>query len=434
MIAQGALKIGGDERYACPAQACGASPDAAKDRAATEALRERVARAWPSTPPSSIVPSREDMGTALCRSRGDTPLQGLGPESDQCELEIFDQPRNPWDTYAACMVEATGTGNPPEVFEQLPGVPMGQRCGLYDDGGADTPEPPKDEPPAAADNVAAGDSDGDRSWWDDVVDFFSNLFSGDDEEDGKVSLTVHNDGKVSIDVKAKTKAGADKAAEKILRMYTDPNPTVVGRDAEGREISVRLGADAIFDVLEKIHEGKQKLPQGDCVDPESCPNACTGLGAQVAAVNKCTDDLLDAFRDALGRPRRGPDPTQPGRPRGIVSNWDPEHAPVDEGKPDACVPGDTGPTRTSPSCGLILCPGLGLAADAPGGACQCGSDPTPIKPLVSGMCYLINCGPDQILTEDCRCQPADRSPIPPGGPGPLPTRPDRSRRGATPIR
>ena len=165
--------------------------------------------------------------------------------------------------------------------------------------------------------------------------------------------------------------------------------------------------------------GLDKKSAGDCADPTNCANTCTGLGAQIAAVSQCTDDLFNTFAEALGRPRGQLPPS--GKPRGIVSIWDPDRAPIDEGKVSACqIPTGDAPARQANECGVVYCANAidGLAAPGAGGNC-CGS--VSRLTIMQRACVKVDCGPDQILGDNCQCVPIggevppDRPPLPTGG-------------------
>jgi TPR repeat protein len=413
MIVQGPDRIGGQDRYTCPATPCTPDPDPQRDRQAIEQLRQDAVQTWPSTPPQDIVPDRQQVPTRTCRANGLTLQTGLDVV-EECLAEIFNQAPNPWDTYAACTAEAIGAGDePPPIGASLPGVPMGRGCGPFDEAGGSEP--------GVLEEI-----------WDAVVDYFS----GEDDAaappepetarvtvnpDATVDVQLPSGGKMRVNANGtltfelNTKQDIDEAADLVLRGYTGRLKTEDGR------IDIRINEARAFDALEKLHQAKGQLR--DCADPTSCSGACTGMGAQIAAVNQCTDDLLDAFNEALGRRPREPEPQ--GRPRGIVSIWDPESAPVDEGQETACeIPSGNAPAKQANECGLVHCPDAagGLALAAVGGRCCGAVEPRAV--LQPRGCYEVNCGPDQILGDDCRCvplggePPPDRPPLPTGGRGP----------------
>jgi hypothetical protein len=99
-------------------------------------------------------------------------------------------------------------------------------------------------------------------------------------------------------------------------------------------------SDDAYKELERLHELRRTAR--DCADPTGCPDACTGLGAQLAQAKVCTEDLLDAFSEALGRPRPRPAAGETRKPIDIVANYHPDQAPVDESKIDTCLVGVIG--------------------------------------------------------------------------------------------
>jgi hypothetical protein len=411
MITKGVDKIAGQDRYTCPSLPCTPDPDPQRDRQAIEDLRGKAAEAWPSTPPKDIVPDRAGASSRICRPLDSLAMQTAQDILDDCIAEAFNQAPNPWDTYAGCTAEAVTPGQPPEAVASLPGVPMGKGCGAFSEGGGASPAPapaPSSagaEPPPPPESPPPPTTEVKRNP-DNSVEV--KLKSGG-------SILIDKDG--SAQIRLNTRQDVREAVDSL----TDAS---LGRLKDQQGGQVKITEENYRAALDALREEQKKAR--DCVDPLNCADSCTGLGAQIAAVNQCTDDLLNTLAGALGRRRGSPEPPG-GRPPGIVSIWDPENAPVDEGKSSACVTGgDTGPAKEANACGLVHCPGVAGGLSDVGGNC-CGSVNTAVleQKMKQVGCYSWYCPPGQPQGPNCECLPGEATQgQPSGSPPPI----DRSGR------
>src|SRR5262249_9559999 len=150
---------------------------------------------------------------------------------------------------------------------------------------------------------------------------------------------------------------------------------------------------------------------------ETCVDACTALGQQLAQQDACQQGLFDAFNQALGRRSR----SELVPPRSYQSLTDPDQVKFPT-PPDiqACVAGDTGPApQLSDACGIAWCTDKHLATMQVGGQCRCGSANLTFVPA-STLCKYADWGSDQAVTSDCGTVPRDPTPSVPGGGGPSP--------------
>jgi hypothetical protein len=387
MIANGVSTIQGDQRYVCPTLTCGeTAPGVSSITGSAEMseARERLGIRWPSSGSADDVLVEQTEGTGqLCRNPSDgSSLQGAGPLSSECLNSVFGQDKNPWDTYATCMGEAAGAGVPEVGVAPLPGVPMGQKCGLMEEGGS-TPTP--------APSTPADTSDEEKK-------------EAEDEKPPPdiIPLTTTPGTTPSRDqVDApKTKEDADRSIWQTLREFFRAHLGGAVRPASDsdREERQRLNAET----LRQQREGAKS-----CADETACPDDCTGLGSQIAKTKDCTDQLLTAFSEALGRKRPQPQPGEVGPPRGRVIIYDPENAPLPESDIGACVMGTQGPSPQGGNvCRFVLCPGTAGLATPIGTDCGCGQGTQPYK-SVEKLCMLDCVG--ELIDGNCKCAPSELS-------------------------
>jgi len=377
MLTFGRTRIDGGDSYSCPWAPCGpgGTPEGA-DAQSVEARRQEVNSIWSSLPPQSAPRD----GKCLA-GNGGYAFQGSLPEmAANCVDDLFKRSDNPWDTYASCMTQGSG-GEPGETFGSLPGVPMGNACKLADFG---SPERGGFRPRGMV--------------WDDMAGAYRPA------KEREIPHTMTASSTPSLEdldrAKAKREAKAKQEAQAKEQEKQKQEKQQEQKDDEEKDPGKKKGQGA-----------------GSCVEISDCDESCTGLGAQIARSKHCTEALLKAFTEALGRPTRGPGPM---RRIDLVANYHPDDAPVDLSKAQVCTPGGdsaAGTRRGPTACGLILCPDTGLAASAVGEMCNCGQGaPSFIPQRV--LCPSIDCTEDQILTSDCLCTPigADPDPGAPGGP------------------
>lgn len=379
MLAFGRTRIDGENRYSCPWAPCGpgGTPEGA-DAQSVEARRREVNSIW-----SSFPPQRAPRDGKCLAGNGGYAFQGSLPEmAANCVDDLFKRADNPWDTYATCMAQGSG-GEAAETFGALPGVPMGNACKLADFG---SPERGGFRPRGMV--------------WDDMAGAYRPA------KEREIPHTMTAPSTPSLEDLDRAKAQREAKAKQE-------------EQAKEQEKQKQEKQQEQKDDKEKDPGKKKGQGAGSCVEISDCDESCTGLGAQIARSKHCTEDLLKAFTEALGRPARGPGPM---RKIDLVANYHPDDAPVDLSKAPICTPdGDSaaGGARRGPSaCGLILCPGSGLAASAVGEMCNCGQG-TPSFIPQRALCPSIDCTEDQILTSDCLCTPigaADTGPDTPGGP------------------
>lgn len=378
MLALGRTRIEGDVRYTCPWAPCGpGGTPAGGDEQTMETRRQEVNSIWSSFP-QQRAPSD---GNCLSGTGG-YASQGAHPEmATDCIDDLFKHSENPWDTYASCMAEGRG-GESPETFGSLPGVPMGNECKLADYG---APERGGFRPR--------------HMIWDDGAGQYRPA------KEQEIPLTMT--------------APSTPSREDIERARIEAE-TKAKQEAQAKEQEKQKQENEQQQKDEKEKDPNKRKGQasGSCVEFSDCDKSCTGLGAQIARAKHCTEDLLNSFAEALGRPSR-----EPGRMRkiDIYANYHPDDAPVDLSKAPVCIPGGQavgGPRRGPTACRLILCPDTGLAAAAVGEMCNCGRGAPSFIPQRAA-CPAIRCTEDQILTNDCLCAPIGRDPgpgTPPGGP------------------
>jgi len=428
MLGRGVTELSGAALYACPPLPC--SADGLLETAEIRRIEERLAARWPSTAPAQLSLERDSPLAALCRPPSD-PVSLQGNDPSECTDALFEREANPWDSYAACIAEGSGSGSP-DVFARLRGVPMGKGCGRFAEGSQEVPVEEivfeEDEVPViTADRPGAtGPNEPGRGTGISTGGTSTSTTGTSTTGTSSTAGTV-----TSTDVEAFFEA-LDELIGTPPRPGT-PRPKLTKEDIDSMawdvivqmQMGIRSEEDG-YERLQELHEMRKGLKS--CLSPEDCPDACTGLGAQVARAKMCTEDLLDAFREAAGLPAREPAAGSAGRPLDIVSIWDPQNAPVDESDAGVCLAGDA-PARPSLGCSLMLCPQGGLASTV-GDQCQCERDAVGFQP-VRALCLAVRCAEGQILTDDCTCQATDAEPtpsVPPGDPvhrGGAPTVTDR---------
>jgi hypothetical protein len=107
--------------------------------------------------------------------------------------------------------------------------------------------------------------------------------------DNSVEIKLQSGGSILIDkdgspqIRLNTRQDGREAVDSL----TDAS---LGRlkDQQGRQ--VKITEENYRAALDALREEQKKAR--DCVDPLNCADSCTGLGAQIAAVNQCTDDLI----------------------------------------------------------------------------------------------------------------------------------------------
>jgi hypothetical protein len=232
-------------------------------------------------------------------------MQGGMLDPAQC---TGDTEGNPFEQHAACIVEAIGANNPPQIGGELAGVPMGTNCELADGGSAtpQTPAPKTEEPK----------TEEEKPWYEKLRDLFTTssgtatstgaatpepkatprpqarqLEEGNEYElNGKgatVKATALHDQKTGdfvrfrIEVEGDIEAAVDVVAREAMEPDSDPY--------------ISLLADQLDQMARK---------QQDCADPMACTNDCTAVGQMISAAQACTDDLLGALATALGKPAK----------------------------------------------------------------------------------------------------------------------------------
>ncbi|HEX6716749.1 MAG TPA: tetratricopeptide repeat protein [Pyrinomonadaceae bacterium] len=385
MIANGLTTFQGVQRYVCPSLSCGqtAPGTGATGTANTDVseARGRLADRWPSSGSADDLLVEQTEGTGqLCRNASDSSLQSAGPLSSDCINSVFGQEANPWDTYLTCMADGAGTditgvGVPEVGVAPLPGVPMGKKCGLMEDGGT-TPTPAPSDSPNTADEEEK---------------------EAKEEKPPEIPPTRTSGTTPSrSEVAPKTKEDTDRSIWQTLREFF--------RTLEG---AVRPARDTDQEERERLKaetQRQQRESAKSCADETSCPDNCTGLGSQIAKAKDCTDQLLKTFGEALGRRRPQPQPGEvhPSRPRVII--YDPENAPLPESNIGACVMGDQGPSKGPNPCQFVLCPGIAGLATPVGTDCSCGQNTQPYK-SVEKLCMLDCVG--GLVDSNCKCAPSE---------------------------
>lgn len=411
MVALGPTTIQGESFFACPAVPCSENADQPVDPNDVEKARQRLDALWPGFDTEPVLPGQAS--AALCRNSELADRDE--PFSDDCIDAIFQHEPNPWDTFAACIVEGTATA--PETFASFKGVPTGRKCGLFDGGGELPKEEQAQDPAAARDATQAG-----MDLPDDIPDFIEGLkqvikaifdfFSGGAggatpgtnraREDISLRLS-DNTNQMQNEAKKKAEEGWKRGQffhEGSIKQYLDQamkdySSGKIGFD----EFQLRLGI-----AKEAARLIKERGGVIDCASPETCANTCTAIGAQLARANTCNKNLLDALAEAAGLPQREPEHGQTRKPIDIVVNYHPDDAPVDSSDIPAClVTGGMAPTRPPTGCALMHC---GDVVSSPGidGGCVCRTD-LPALVLTPALCVQIDCGADKVLGSDCRCHP-----------------------------
>lgn len=366
MLMFGRTQIDGQDRYTCPWASCG--PSGAPEEESLEARRKEVNSLWPSFPPQNAPTSSN--GNGPCLSNGGYAFQGSLPGASTCINDLFKRSDNPWDTYATCMTEGSGTNEPPQLFGQLPGVPMGNSCELSQSSAMDP--------------------------------FRGQIW---DEDAGQYRMPGERE------IPPVTTSGTTPTKEELDRQGRDKETRKERTEEQQQQEQTKQTQEEKKQEMKNNEEKDPNKQKGgakmSCTEFGDCNESCTGLGAQIARAKHCTEDLLNSFTKALGRPDRRPAPM---RKIDLVANYHPDDAPVDLSKADVCTAGATAGSRRAPmACGLILCPGTGLAAAAVGEACSCGQDSPAFNPQHS-LCASIQCTEDQILTNDCMCTPIGAGP------------------------
>ena len=419
MLSIGTRFLAGEERYTCPTHTCeepqsttpcssslGSSTAVTSGNCGTSELtvatqgdtrlsadeRSRLRSTW-----SRLSESDFDQMGSLCRG-SHMDLQGVNFNLDECFEDLSNANTNPFDTYAACMVEAVGGGDPPQIGSQLQGVPMGIKCGLADPAGSGTPQStqPDNQQNSQQNNQQQNTQQNKQQ---------NNQNNANNQNNQNPPTSGNADPHLGI---------------KSPHRHHEP---VSVTDRIGQEAKSKQFFDTAKELIRQLDaEAKQDprvhQPKGagsDCVDPGACSNDCTGLGQQISAANACTEDLLDALTTALGLGNKDENLT---RRLDIVSNWHPDQAPVEERDLGACL-GNNDPARQPAACGLMLCAD-GLLAMSIGEDCGCGQTSPGFIPQ-SDLCLMVRCADGNLPGPDCTCQPVETSdPQPFPGPGPLP--------------
>ena len=408
----------GGSRYTCPSLGCDTNGAPRSDDANLQWTRDRLTEEqgpWPDDRGTTVLPDNQ----SLCRSPSDQDFQGAGGNMDACLDPLGESPVNPWDTYVSCVAEGLGDGGNAIPFGQLAGIPTGRRCSAFASGpGSPLPGTSahtagrvrndifgghRPEQPSAGDAGTGNTSPSDAS--------MPNLpeLKGTETSGTAPTRDQLND-KLKQDIQRQiADPAALKTKEDIDRLQGD-----VERAVQEGAMSPEEG-QATLEGLQTLREGAQ-----DCLDIGGCVNDCSGLGAQVARINGCTDQLLDSFSEAIGRPRSRPSGDR--KPLDWVSYPVPDDAGshVGVGESPSCM-SDTGANSQPAACGLMLCTDSTLASVEPGElkACSCRQSVGPVH-LTARLCQALDCGPDAEQMDDCSCRPLDGGEVtPPSGPGPL---------------
>lgn len=163
---------------------------------------------------------------------------------------------------------------------------------------------------------------------------------------------------------------------------------------------------------------KNKGAQGgtrDCISPEDCSSACTGINAQMQARRACLDQFIDELIPEDGRPVA---------PLETVINWGP-----DSGRGMAELPGAIsclldatggGRARGNLQCTLVDCAN-GPATTQSGAQCCAGAGNHDALPLEGNVCLYAQC-PDGVASVSadgsCLCGASGGIDTPPPMPGP----------------
>lgn len=409
MVALGPTTIEGESFFACPAVPCSEDADQPIDPNDIEKARQRLDTLWPGFDTEPILPGQAS--AALCRNSEMADRDE--PFSDECINAVFQHEPNPWDTFAACIVEGTATA--PETFASFKGVPTGRKCGLFEGGGELPKEEQPQDPAAARDATQAGMDlpddipdfiEGLKQVIKAIVDFFSGGAGGATpgtnraREDislrlGDTSNQLQNEAKKKAEEGWKRgqffhQGSIKQYLEQAMKDYSS------GKIDFG-EFQLRLGI-----AKEAARLIKERGGVIDCASPETCANTCTAIGAQLVRANTCNKNLLDALAEAAGLPQREPAQGETRKPIDIVANYHPNDAPVSSSDIPAClVTGGMAPARPPTECGLMHC-GDAVSSPSTTGGCVCKTDLPALMPTPA-LCVQIDCGADQVLGSDCRC-------------------------------
>jgi hypothetical protein len=101
MVGQGPVETPDGLRYVCPSFPCRDDPNRPISPQERGAIIELLAGRWPTQPADQLLPPGPGNGPQLCRNLAETALQGAPALDDECIRQLFMQPNNPWDRYAA---------------------------------------------------------------------------------------------------------------------------------------------------------------------------------------------------------------------------------------------------------------------------------------------------------------------------------------------
>lgn len=179
MVSKGRENVGGVPRYTCPVSSCESMTAAGGQISSLQVTGANALKPSQVTAVGGADPrlsewmsmwgrSKADLQTlrGTCRSTGQD-LQGINGDFDECLSMGFGKQQSPYDTYEACMVEALGGGELPQIGAELRGVPNGNKC-RFSNEGDDTQEaePSTSDEPTDTESESPEDSSGIAGVWD----------------------------------------------------------------------------------------------------------------------------------------------------------------------------------------------------------------------------------------------------------------------------
>lgn len=460
-------------RYTCPMTACRPTAGGgavATPELTTVGQRQRLAEVWPALSRASTDVAGALCGV---RSGDPQGMSFSVQSCVESEFDaLVDGQNTPFETALGCTLAALGPipGLDLGTDLALSGVPMGTQtsCGELGQGEAGTRIPPigSQPRPNATRNVTERDAEGRATavtyvftasdgttyvintgavtavgvprlptpdnpattqklpviagassteskmgafWLVEYLKVRVRLERPEDAESAALLVGIASDEPLSVEWVVASKAGVFNyggSAPSEGEPGTGPTPS---QDDEEAEEEVDM--DDLPDPEEFVN-GEPIGPDSDgqgCFDLGACRDDCTALGRLLTDVDACTEGMVDAMAQALGRPRaditRGRDRVSFPRPPGL------EGEAADVG---SCY-GSTAATEPS-VCGLLVCSD-GYASPSPG-SCTCRGPGGGTLSSVS-VCRRMRCA-DGVLPDpaSCACPTPAGTPLPGGSPAP----------------
>ncbi len=375
MISQPPQLLGVDPRYVCPTRTCDAATSAATPAARgsvrSDPMMPAVARMAPAAQSGvdwrwpKLGPDDWSAMNSICRIAGGAN-QGPSALPEACEIA---KPTNPFDTFDACIIAATGGGTTDDSTVGSEQFPASRRA-----LNANSPTTPQAQRrrtiavranPAQTSTILAPASPAKESRRSHLpVAARPRHRATHRLPKERPEPLAHRAAAPALraeqgDAGTKGDGGTPESADAKRRRELEAIIKAAQQHPENHA-AVQAAQDARdelkrMDSFDRMSEIMKGLNKKDCADAGACSDTCTALGRELAAANACTQGLLGAIARATGRPVRSDLP--PARPRGPVEHPAPDAPSTSAavGDADLCLLGAADPAAPNRACGLELC-------------------------------------------------------------------------------